>query len=706
MTVSYQPPGSQRVVYHTGAGCLYRSDCLECQGTKPLHTMGKLSSTDKLRCSRLSMAMLAVALLLGTWMRVRGVVVYPFLADEPHITQSGVRDMLGIGPDRHLGTGLTTQVFGVPLRNGQFLAPLWWWMQTGVLQLIPGHDDILYRGDDTKLYRLLPLVWGVVGLAVFYRLAAGVLRRPIPALVTLLLSVHDLHSYMSSKAQYPSPVQFVATILIALVLVRSRVGVKGCWMLACGVVLSLSVSLAKGIALVIVMLVVMTLKLVASPKPRRLPANLRSVGVDIRIFLIALLPLFAWWVGAEWFFSTHSVRVADLGYFGHLLDPVLALTLGYGEQFKSFTTGPWYWALLVYSHADIWPTLSFMALPMAVGCGIAAVGAAQGGRRRSMYIYIVVAIALQLGVQLNKGVDGGRYHMLYLPASLLASGLFFEWLWFRAEARLSSRLWGTAGIILVGIYVYVMFGWQQWMTAWVLPGRWGSIALLGGLAAGLVYLLGRGSSLRQWSVLGVAGLGVCLSLVRGPLHWGMFAYEEPGSINPHRREVEALHHPVYRVPEFSVVADAVYADNLRLLGYDIDLSDGTLALNTHWLVEYQMRNASQRLIAFLNKVLEQEMDKRLTQPYHLFLHLLDQNSGELAYGLDELMLNSRGMPVSQWRNGETVTLQHWLAISELPPGQYSLGIGLYDFESGERLPVTAGISAGADWFPLREFALR
>ena len=95
----------------------------------------------------------------------------------------------------------------------------------------------------------------------------------------------------------------------------------------------------------------------------------------------------------------------------------------------------------------------------------------QGGWRRSMYIYIVVAIVLQLGVQLNKGVDGGRYHMLYLPASLLAAGLFFEWLWFRAEARLPGRLWGAAGIILIGAYVYFMFGWQHWLTTWVLPER-------------------------------------------------------------------------------------------------------------------------------------------------------------------------------------------------------------------------------------------
>ena len=93
------------------------------------------------------------------------------------------------------------------------------------------------------------------------------------------------------------------------------------------------------------------------------------------------------------------------------------------------------------------------------------------------------------------------------------------------------------------------------------------------------------------------------------------------------------------------------------------------------------------------------------QPYHLFLHLLDTNTGELAYGFDELMLNHRGLPVSQWRDGETVTLHHVFTVSEIPSGEYHLGIGLYDFESGERLRITAGDSVGKDWLPLKEFAL-
>ena len=84
--------------------------------------MVQLISTYGSKIRHLSILCLFVAFGLGTWIRVHGVFQYPYLADEPRITQSGTRDMLGIGPDRHLDTGLFTKMFGVPLRNGQFLA--------------------------------------------------------------------------------------------------------------------------------------------------------------------------------------------------------------------------------------------------------------------------------------------------------------------------------------------------------------------------------------------------------------------------------------------------------------------------------------------------------------------------------------------------------------------------------------------------------
>ena len=214
--------------------------------------MVKLISTYGSKIRYLSILCLFAAFGLGTWIRVHGVLQYPYLADEPRITQGGTRDMLGIGPDRHLGTGLFTNIFGVPIRNGQFLAPLWWFMQTSLVELTPGHDDILYKGTDTKLYRIVPLFWGILGIAVFYRVAVEILPHPIPGLMALLLSINDLHVYMSSKSQYAETVLFVATLLISYVLMRNKWRLRHVWIISGGTVLALAVFLVKGIAILFV----------------------------------------------------------------------------------------------------------------------------------------------------------------------------------------------------------------------------------------------------------------------------------------------------------------------------------------------------------------------------------------------------------------------------------------------------------------------
>lgn len=87
----------------------------------------------------------AGALWLGLWVRVHGALHYPFNADEIVVIQNGVRDMYGIGPDRHLGTNWATLVFGVPLRNSHSLAPLWWWLQAGTRFISPANETLIFR---------------------------------------------------------------------------------------------------------------------------------------------------------------------------------------------------------------------------------------------------------------------------------------------------------------------------------------------------------------------------------------------------------------------------------------------------------------------------------------------------------------------------------------------------------------------------------
>ena len=69
------------------------------------------------------------------------------------------------------------------------------------------------------------------------------------------------------------------------------------------------------------------------------------------------------------------------------------------------------------------------------------------------------------------------------------------------------------------------------------------------------------------------------------------------------------------------------------------------------------------------------------------------------------MRNDSGVPVDQWSDGEIVSMHHIILLSELPTGDYRLGIGIYDFESGERLQITEGTSVGDDWLYLQDISV-
>lgn len=73
--------------------------------------------------------------------------------------------------------------------------------------------------------------------------------------------------------------------------------------------------------------------------------------------------------------------------------------------------------------------------------------------------------------------------------------------------------------------------------------------------------------------------------------------------------------------------------------------------------------------------------------YTVFIHLLDP-AGELRAQIDAQPLQGRA-PTSLWLPGETFQDRYTLALGvDLPPGAYSLALGLYDWATGERLPLT------------------
>jgi hypothetical protein len=86
-------------------------------------------------------------------------------------------------------------------------------------------------------------------------------------------------------------------------------------------------------------------------------------------------------------------------------------------------------------------------------------------------------------------------------------------------------------------------------------------------------------------------------------------------------------------------------------------------------------------------ILEWEALSPPNRDYTVFLHLLDENNNIVA-GYDAQPLAGR-YPTSIWTPGERVHDPHTLPTAgSLPPGRYSLALGLYHQPTGERLPLS------------------
>ncbi len=105
----------------------------------------------------------------------------------------------------------------------------------------------------------------------------------------------------------------------------------------------------------------------------------------------------------------------------------------------------------------------------------------------------------------------------------------------------------------------------------------------------------------------------------------------------------------------------------------------------------------------LNIELYWQARQNITANYRAFLHL---EQGRI-WGQHDDDPACR-LPTSVWRAGQTLQGQFRITVApETPPGAYRLLLGLYDQESGERLPVTYANEAGsADSIVLTEIQIR
>lgn len=119
------------------------------------------------------------------------------------------------------------------------------------------------------------------------------------------------------------------------------------------------------------------------------------------------------------------------------------------------------------------------------------------------------------------------------------------------------------------------------------------------------------------------------------------------------------------------VQEAAFADQIQLLGYTTsDPRPGeALQLTLFWQAGAPLGDGAPSL--------------------NVFTHVLD-SSGQLVAGHDSIPGNGL-YPTPSWLPGITIVDPHVIQLPpDLPAGDYAIRVGLYDPESGERLPVAAG----------------
>ena len=120
--------------------------------------------------------------------------------------------------------------------------------------------------------------------------------------------------------------------------------------------------------------------------------------------------------------------------------------------------------------------------------------------------------------------------------------------------------------------------------------------------------------------------------------------------------------PVTR-PAIGQPLDAQLGDQVRLLGYDLE------------------PGAPPRLILYW------QVQAEIETSYAVFVHLLGEDSR--LWAQQDSLPGKGALPTTAWKPGEIVVDEYELAISaDAPSGNYVVEIGMYEAETGRRLPIT------------------
>jgi hypothetical protein len=126
-------------------------------------------------------------------------------------------------------------------------------------------------------------------------------------------------------------------------------------------------------------------------------------------------------------------------------------------------------------------------------------------------------------------------------------------------------------------------------------------------------------------------------------------------------DIEVLERPRSAYPP---AVNATFGSDLRLHGYNLETKDNIVDILLYW-----------------QSLRPMEVD------YKFFVHLYDMES-EALVAQEDVMPHNWAYPTTSWDVKEVVSDRITLSLEGVPPGTYTLGVGVYNPFTGERLPIT------------------
>jgi len=125
--------------------------------------------------------------------------------------------------------------------------------------------------------------------------------------------------------------------------------------------------------------------------------------------------------------------------------------------------------------------------------------------------------------------------------------------------------------------------------------------------------------------------------------------------------------PQFEMPDIPYPQEATLGEQIRFLGYDLPSTEAhaneSIGLTLYWQCLEEMSTS-----------------------YTVFTHLLD-HEGRM-WGQGDSIPHHGDLPTSEWVAGEVIVDSYQIPVaSGASPGVYTIEIGMYDAQTGERLPA-------------------